>query len=285
MMGFMPEETQQDWQFEHAMTTMFTCRSVIKYNSMLSNDQRQELIRDVDQSLQFLRSGFISASLPQMQKEPAQPPSPKQASSPSSLEEKCLGEERETLRALYRMYHAYRDSDQYQGSNSFVTRFTNAMSALSTIQAALEQGCVPGIADARPLDYVCAFLADLYYVFVEFIRSLSEILEVNDALVETEQLSMRQIPLANSETLHETRHLALLYRIYEAQQCLNTKYGPINQRVQEAKAFLVFLEETMCGGTDKPEEFMLQFSCVSKLLSDLVVLVEDYERATSILLR
>ena len=62
MVGFMPEETLQNWQFEHAMTTMFTCRSVIKFNTMLSNEQRQELIRDIDQSLQFLRSGFISAS-------------------------------------------------------------------------------------------------------------------------------------------------------------------------------------------------------------------------------
>jgi hypothetical protein len=265
---------------------MFTCRSVIKYNSMLSNEQRQELIRDIDQSLQFLRSGFISASPPQIQKRPTQHSSVMQASPLSSaLDEKGMSDEREMLRALYRMYHAYRGSDQNKGGDSFVTRFTNAMSALSGIQAALEQCRVPGIADARPLDYVCAFIADLYYVFVEFIRSLSEILEANDALVETEQLSMRQTHLANSETLRDTHHLALLYRIYEAQQCLNTKYGPINQRVQEAKAFLVFLEKTMCSDMNKREEFMLQFSCVSRLLSDLALLVDDYERATSILLR
>lgn len=287
----MPEETLPDWQFEHAMTTMFTCRSVIKFNTMLSNEQRQELIRDIDQSLQFLRSGFISASPPQMPKGPPQHSAPTQASSPSSnLAEKGSSDEREALQALYRMYHIYRD--QHQGSESFVTRFTNAMSAISAIQTALEQCRVPGIADARPLDYVCAFIADLYYVFVEFIRALSEILEANDALVDTEQLSPKQPPLADSEilrdphqTLHDTHHLALLYRIYEAQQCLNTRYGPINQRVQEAKAFLVFLEEVLCGGTNKREEFMLQFSCVSRLLSDLAVLVEDYERAASILLR
>lgn len=286
----MPEEVQQDWQFEHAMTTMFTCRSVIKYNTMLSTEQRQELIRDIDQSLQFLRSGFISSSPLPPQKKPPQHSS-QQATSPSSiLAEKGNGDEREALQALYRMYHIYRD--QHQGSDSFVTRFTNAMSAISTIQTALEQCRVPGIADARPLDYVCAFIADLYYVFVEFIRALSEILEASDAPVETDQLSPKQPPLAHSETLQDpqqtlrdTHHLALLYRIYEAQQCLNTRYGPINQRVQEAKAFLVFLEEALCGGTHKREEFMLQFSCVSRLLSDLAVLVEDYERATSILLR
>src|SRR5262249_40583021 len=160
------------------------------------------------------------------------------------------------LGALYRMYHIYRD--QHQGSDSFVTRFTNAMSAISAIQAALEQCRVPGIADARPLDYVCAFIADLYYVFVEFIRSLSEILEASDAAVETENLSPKQVLTADSETLRDTHHLALLYRIYEAQQCLNARYGPINQRVQEAKAFLVFLEEVLCGGANKREEFMLQ---------------------------
>lgn len=287
----MPEETQQDWQFEHAMTTMFTCRSVIKYNTMLSNEQRQELIRDIDQSLQFLRSGFISASPPQMPNRPPLYSSSQQAPSPSSiLDGKDGGKEREALQALYRMYHIYRD--QHQGSDSFVTRFTNAMSALSTIQTALEQCRVPGIADARPLDYVCAFIADIYYVFVEFIRALSEILEANDVLVNTEQLSPKQAPPAKSETLRDTHQtlrdthqLALLYRIYEAQQCLNTKYGPINQRVQEAKSFLVFLEEALCGDTNKREEFMLQFSCVSRLLSDLAVLVEDYERAISILLR
>jgi hypothetical protein len=285
MMGLMPDETLQNWQFEHAMTTMFTCRSVIKFNTMLSNEQRQELIRDIDQSLQFLRSGFISASPPQMQKSPPQHSAPTQASSPSSnLAEKGISDEREALQALYRMYHIYRD--QHQGSDSFVTRFTNAMSAISAIQTALEQCRVPGIADAHPLDYVCAFIADLYYVFVEFIRALSEILEASDAdaRVETEQLSPKQTLTADSETLRDTHHLALLYRIYEAQQCLNTRYGPINQRVQEAKAFLVFLEEVLCGGANKREEFMLQFSCVSRLLSDLAVLVEDYERVTAILL-
>jgi hypothetical protein len=286
MMGFMPEETQQDWQFEHAMTTMFTCRSVIKHNSPLSHDQRQELIRDIDRSLQFLRSGFIAATPAQGRKESSQHSALPQASSPSSaLEEKGNGNEREALRALYRMYHVYRDSDQHQGGDAFVTRFTNAMSAISEIQSALEQCHVPGIADARPLDYVCAFIADLYYVFVEFIRSLAEILEANDAPVETEQLSVKPQHYAQSETLGTIHHLALLYRIYEAQQCLNTRYGPIHKRVQEAQAFLVFLEETMCGGSDKQEEFMLQFSCVSRLLSDLAVLVEDYERATAILLR
>jgi hypothetical protein len=292
MMGFMPEETQQDWQFEHAMTTMFTCRSVIKFNTMLSNEQRQELIRDIDQSLQFLRSGFISASSLQMQKQFPQHSASVQAPSPSAiLAEKGSGSEREALQSLYRMYHIYRD--QHQGSDSFVTRFTNAMSAISTIQTALEQCRVPGIADAHPLDYVCAFIADLYYVFVEFIRALSEILEASDASapVETEKLSPKPIHIAESETLYnvqqtlrDTHHLALLYRIYEAHQSLITRYGPMNQRVQEAKAFLVFLEEALCGGTDKREEFMLQFSCVSRLLGDLAVLVEDYERITAILL-
>jgi hypothetical protein len=290
MMGFMPEETLQDWQFEHAMATMFTCRSVIKFNTVLSNEQRQELIRDIDQSLQFLRSGFISASPPQMPKRPPQDSASTQASSPSfNLAEKGSGDEREALQALYRMYHIYRD--QHQGSDSFVTRFTNAMSALSAIQTALEQCRVPGIADARPIDYVCAFIADLYYVFVEFIRALSEILETSDAPVETEQLSPKPTHIAESETLYnphqtlrDTHHLAILYRIYEAQQCLNTRYGPINQRVQEAKAFLDFLKEVVCGGTNKREEFMLQFSCVSRLLSDLAGLVEDYERVTAILL-
>jgi hypothetical protein len=282
----MPEEISQDWQFEHAMTTMFTCRSVIKYNSPLSNDQRQDLIRDIDQSLQFLRSGFISASPAQMHKKLPLYASPTQASPPSStLEKKGSGKEQETLRALYRIYHVYRDGCQPQGGHAFAARFTNAMSALSEIQAALEQGSVPGIADAHPIDYVCAFIADLYYVFVEFIRSLSEILEANEALVETEQLSMKQPYLANSEPLSDTHRFALLYRIYEAQQCLNIRYGPINKRVQEARAFLIFLEETMCSGANKHEEFMLQFSCVSRLLNDLAELVEDYEHAIAMLLR
>jgi hypothetical protein len=286
MVGFMPEKTQRDWRFAHVMTTMFTCRSVVKYSSILSNEQRQELIGDIDQSLQLLRGGFISISSPQVQEQPVQHFVTKEASSSfSALEEKGISDERERLYVLYRTYHAYRDSDQNKRGDSFVSRFTNAMAALSNIQTALEQCRVPGIADARPLDYVCAFIADLYYVFVEFIRSLSEILETNDVLIETEQLSLRQATLAHSEALRDARHLDLLYRIYESQQCLNSRYGPINRRVQEAQAFLTFLEKTMCSDVNEHEEFMLQFSYVSGLLSDLAVLVDDYERATSILLR
>jgi flagellar biosynthesis chaperone FliJ len=281
----MPEETPQDWQFEHALTTMFACRSVIKYNSPLNNDQRQDLIRDIDQALQFLRSGFISSAPVQTRIMSPAYSMPAQVSPPSSaLGQKGGDNERETLRALYRLYYVYRDGCQPQGSEAFISRFTNAMSALSEIQAALEQRGIPGMAEAYPIDYVCAFIADLYYVFVEFMHSLAEILEVNETLVETEQLSLKQSYQADSEAL-DAHRLTLLYKIYEAQQCLTSRYGPVNKRVQEAQAFLSFLEETMCSGENKQGECMLQFSCVSRLLNDLAKLVEDYEQAVFMLLR
>jgi hypothetical protein len=45
---------------EQTMSTVFACRSVVKYNMALSAEQKDELIAEIDTSLQFLRDSLIT---------------------------------------------------------------------------------------------------------------------------------------------------------------------------------------------------------------------------------
>src|SRR5712691_7934646 len=52
---------------EHAITTMYTCRGILKYNASLTSEQKEELLADIDASLRFLQEDMAhsaSSSLP-----------------------------------------------------------------------------------------------------------------------------------------------------------------------------------------------------------------------------
>ncbi len=279
----MPNETQQSQQFEHTMTTMFTCRSVIKYNSLLNEEQKQELILDIDRSLQFLRSSFVSAFPPEARNETVAAPPATQALMRPASQEKGKEDAQETLHALYRMYHSYLDRRQEKSIGAFVVRFNGVTAALSEIRSTLEQYQAPNVASLSPLDAVSGFIADLYYTFVEFMRTLSEVLEANDVHVDTEKLPSKQEGIER-EARSRSNRLALLLSVYEAQKSLDDRYGPVTQRLQETRAFLAFLEETICSDRGEHERFSYQLAYLSRLLSDLVTLVTEYERATILLL-
>src|SRR5690348_3556700 len=54
------ESLKHTQQFEQAIATTFACRSIIKYNSTLSEGQKNELLADLDTTLQFLRDRLIA---------------------------------------------------------------------------------------------------------------------------------------------------------------------------------------------------------------------------------
>jgi hypothetical protein len=79
MYGNAPDSQAQG--LEHAMSTVFACRSVVKYNMALSAEQKDELIAEIDTSLQFLRESLIThasdqAPRPQFQQTLAPAPLP-----------------------------------------------------------------------------------------------------------------------------------------------------------------------------------------------------------------
>src|SRR5215813_10564309 len=105
-------------QLELLMTTVFTCRSVVKYGLTLGEGQKKELLADIDTSLEVLRSYLLTGpSMPtntaSLQAQPAN------FSSVLSLSEDAIvpgdvvtnNNERQILQDLYKMYHAYMSVD------------------------------------------------------------------------------------------------------------------------------------------------------------------------------
>src|SRR6266496_4388393 len=106
---------------EHAMSTVFACRSVVKYNTVLSAEQKDELIAEIDTSLQFLRESLIvhateQAKPPQLQFQQ----SLMALSSPVVAQPDAQRDEQRTLQELYRIYHAYIDTQQSNNIGTFV---------------------------------------------------------------------------------------------------------------------------------------------------------------------
>src|SRR5579884_1163028 len=117
------EEKQHSKQVEHLMTTVIACRSMLKYNLPLSDEQKYDLLNDIDTALDILRVFLAPAPPPISAPIPIPFPSP---SAPRAIsqshcvptvplkEDTCPYEsvipsgdhERHTLDALYRMYHS-----------------------------------------------------------------------------------------------------------------------------------------------------------------------------------
>ena len=169
-------------QFEQIITTVFTCRSVVKYDLVLNAVQKDDLLRDIDSALDVLRSCMLPAlsASTTVQVEPEQPQIPTQQTSrllsatPTPTAHRDETSQQQTLQALYRMYHAYLDSSQSTNINTFVQRFNEVMLALDEIQQFIEQGAGAHAhpATARPaieqVQNIRGFIADLYYIFMEF---------------------------------------------------------------------------------------------------------------------
>ncbi|MBE3558361.1 MAG: hypothetical protein IMW89_03945 [Ktedonobacteraceae bacterium] len=301
----MRDGTQENHQFDSVITTLFTCRGIIKYNSTLSEEQKQELTGDIDAALRILRAFLaMQPSVESVAAPAAAPPrAPSSVLSPVPVEEQSCSshngkqqepqeqEKQEKLRALYRMYYTYLHIQKNKGIQTFVLRFNEAMGAISQAQALLayyqQQGSNPGILAATPLERVATFVSELYSIFIEFVRALSEALEANNVHLDTEELlPLQSQAMANQFTGQSGRsyNFLPLMRAYEAHQQTHEKRGRTVQRVDDAIAFIEFLQENIPCDMHKREEFIGQLDAVARLLKDLSLLLVDYELAVMALL-
>lgn len=279
----MPDEAPQEQQFDHILTTIFTCRSVVKYNSLLNDEQKNELIVDIDKTLRLLReqenslntTNESSEKLRQVEKSP----------SPPAQTENGVQDDQGTLQALYRMYQIYIGKQPDQGVESFSTRFNDVMVAVRELQNSIELYRDEYILMSKPIDRISSFIADLYSVFVEFTRALSEALKARDIYIDTEELTVQRDQLEKGKDALCVQHiLSPLMKVYEDHQHLNARMGTIARRVGEATALLEFLEESLGSNLNRREEIVAQLDNASRLLIDLSLLLADYERVAAVLL-
>jgi hypothetical protein len=199
MVGYMQYDTQkyQGQQLEQVMTTIFTCRSIIKYNLSLGDGQKEAVLQDIDASLDVLRT-YVQphmAALRSSQTDSAHVHDETDSSDVNA---------HETLRQLYHMYYAYLDMNKPTSLQSFVSRFNEVVSVLDDMQQICEQICQPynsysllvqtdytthSTVLENLLQKVRVFISDLYYVFMDFIHALSLVLQQNDVQLNTEKLA------------------------------------------------------------------------------------------------
>ncbi|HLZ80139.1 MAG TPA: hypothetical protein VKP04_00785 [Ktedonobacteraceae bacterium] len=276
-------------QFEHAIATAFTCRSIVKYNSSLSEEQKSELIADLDTTLKFLGERLIANSSieAEMVLSPLSlagliPAENSQEDDSDENVDNKPGDE-PILRGLYKIYHTYLHAKQGTGPDEFTARYSEVMSIIDEVQKIIEKSH-----DTYPtyigdlLHSVRGFIADLYVIFREFSHAITLVLQRSDIYIDTEEVSSMQ--KQEAESAAKPADLASLKRIYETHRQLNEKKGALASRVGEATAFLIFLEESLDSNLNKRDEVTAQLNNVAILLGDLAYLLADYEKVTSALL-
>ncbi|GCE19973.1 hypothetical protein [Dictyobacter kobayashii] len=296
----------QSHQFEHIIATIFTCRSVVKYNLTLSEAQKGELLDDIDTALEALRTQLITNTSPEIENVVVPKVQSKGILVPITgtepvAQQKEISSVDQTLQALYRMYHVYLDTQQATNIGTFVNRFNDIMTIINNLQRLIEtsygsyEAFVHQISPDDPLQRVRVFIADLYYIFMEFVRLLSEVLQQNNVHLDTEKLSSMQgeadVQLLNpyreifeDESMEEQHNFTPLAQVYASHQQLDKVKKHLTSRVADSTAFLEFLKENIGTGTSKGDEIAIQLTNVTQLLVDMQRLLFDYERAASFLL-
>jgi len=296
-------------QLEQVIATIFTCRSVIKYDLSLDEKQKAKMLQDIDASLDVLR-GYVPvhpATQPQL--------TDLSCSQTDSIRVVHANDEAlnsgacEILQALYRLYYAYLDTNRQTNLQSFVSRFNEVISVLDNVQRLFEQRqqtldrySSPVLLNSSPdliaiedlLHKAKIFISDLYYIFMDFIRTLSSILQQNDVHLKTEKLPslpehrserIRRVQLEKLRGQSGSIHSGSLQGIRKAYQQLYRRRLQVESQITEATAFLAFLKEALRTSNvkvHKLNEMLAQTDTISQLLSELFHIIVDYEKNTKI---
>ncbi len=293
-------------QFERAIATAFTCRSVIKYNSTLSEEQKNEILAQLDGTLQFLQKRLIanvsieaSSVIPPLQLAEILSAS-RENDEDESDEESALddaniaplsGREGQTFSdsqvySLYKLYHTYLDTGQGKGIGELETRYKIAMTILDDAQGIISQhrDTSAGDNDGGLIYRVQAFMTALYSMFLEFSAMLGNILEGKSFSMETDELTSLQKYTAREmlkQQQHMLRDITPLMRVYGAHLQFQQRKGTAASLVSDATAFLIFLEGQLGIASSRRREIVDQLKAVSDLLNDLLSLLSQYEQALS----
>ncbi|HLI87644.1 MAG TPA: hypothetical protein VKV37_03070 [Ktedonobacteraceae bacterium] len=292
----MPDEAGQDRlaQFEQAVTTLITCRSVVRHFTILGEAQQKELLTEIDATLQFLRASLLACTVGTPNQSTV--PEPQQPESGALIVREEGKEhahtEQYTLKTLYKMYHTFLSDGRSDTISSFAARFSEAMSLLSDAEGTMTMAPA-GSAFAYPypaavqdsLDRVRSFIVDLYYMLLEFMRAVSGVLQAHEIHIDTEEL----YPFPEHPTTQAGEHtgpdLRPLAGVYEKHQQINERRGALSCRISNATVLLEFLEEQISASRSRSDETIRQLNETAQLLRDLACLLSGYESATLLLLR
>jgi hypothetical protein len=306
----VPASTESDplpQRIEQAIATTFTCRSVIKYTSSLNEEQKNELLADIDTMLKFLRDRSLVPSVPadaSMNSYPASSAAQRQQAEVHSsnvgadkgAEKDGEGDDKmfkQRLSEIYRVVELYLSTKNDDGTSEFMTGFRAAMAALDDVQVIAMQNRYAGFnADSQHvedlLEKVRTSISDVYLLYTEFARTICNALEGSGIYIDTEELSSIALERSMSKVRRKPTRgapdFSLLLKVYETHLQLNEKKGTIASRIDDATAFLIFLMENLGIDVDKRDTVIVQLNKIARLLDDLSNLLSKYESSVSVLL-
>jgi len=282
-------------QFERAIATIFTCRSVIKYNASLSEEQKNELLAEIDAAAQFLQERLVANAAIDSQELLPLPALPleeiiaiSQASAGSADDDDSAREtdDQRLFQGFYKLYHALLKKKDSKSVELFVSRYNEVMAKLNDLQFKIEKDSPTffgPLVIGDEIDRVRGFVTDLYCMFTEFASAISGIVEGRDIFIDTEKVSSTsQQP--EGEQRQAIFDITPLVRAQQTLAQFNRRKGPAENRVADATALLIFLEDHLDHQLEKREETVSQIKNLIKLFNDLSHLVADYEQTAALLL-
>jgi hypothetical protein len=279
----MPEDVfGRNQLFQQVIDTTITCRTIVKYSSTLSEEQKEEVLREIEATLDLLEKQREQGSpladqtvLPASQK-------PDQRSASRIDEEEAFFPDQESagpsVQHLYRLYQSYFNSKPGRGMAALETRYRTVMRALDQIQELAGQQGTPAFPELeQQLGRARGFVTALYTIFREFALMLSNIMDGRAIDVDTETLDLLPEPASVSRQC--LVDMTPLMEIYGKHLRVQERRGTLVTCAREASAFLVFLEENLGQSFARRTEIAAQLKVLAGLLNELTDLLSDYEQA------
>lgn len=296
-MGVMGRNVQPDQaqRFEQAIATMFTCRSVIKYNAALNEEQINELLAEIDAAAQFLQERLVanvakekpaSLLMPQLPLEDII--SISQTNRVSTDDSESAGEtaDQALLQRFYKLYYALLKKKDNKGVEFFISRYNEVMVKLNDVQFKIEKDApiyFNHLMLDDDIDHIRGFVTDLYCMFTEFASAIVGVVEGHDMYIDTEKVSSTQQPL-DREQQPNTFDIAPLIKAQQTQAQFNRRNGILADRVADASALLILLEDRLDPRLEKREVIVAQINSLIRLLNNIALLLTRYEQTISSLL-
>lgn len=292
-------------RFEQAIATAFACRSIIKYNSTLGEEQKNEILADLDSSLQFLRERLIANTA--IESNSVIPPlqlAQLLAASAEDREDEEVGEAQESatigadalarqdmrelseplMHNLYKLYHAYLTTRPGKGIHALEVRYKIVMGILDDVETALrfQRDTSAGEDYESPICRVRGFITALYSMFHEFAAVLAELLEGKNIMAETDELTaLQKFAAGEVHPQYLLRDITPLMRVYSAHLQLQQSKGSLTTLVNDAAAFFIFMEDKLAANLARRQEIVERLRSVTELFQDISSLLSDYEQAFS----
>ena len=285
-------------QFQQAIATTITCRTIIKYSSKLSADQKAEILAEIEKTLNFLEKGLEANAIIE-----SNPTFPQQklrnllatdgiGEDEEQLEGELPGSERKStdlsLQNLRKLYHAYLSNEPGKGIPALEVRYKTVMGVLDQLQlfASQRHDATAGDVTAENLLHrVRGFVTAVYCMFREFAVLLSNILEGKNIDMDTEALALLQKYQIEAAPQQLMRDITPLLRVYGAHLQLQGREGALADCARDATAFLIFLEEGLDSTFSKRKEIAAQLKTTAGLLNELIRLLTDYEQAVATIIQ